>query len=551
MRRGPGTDKEGCVQSPSIAWRGSGRSVCWDWTPIPMPSLPPRLSRRAVALACAGAQVLSACVLPTDHTAEVAVTIDAPTTLLLQGRTMVLSAHAWRRDASGGLTELRGVAFDWKSARLDLATVDSRRDGTALVTPVNEGTLQIQAFASELANSEPGVVELRVAGPLAIDSIRPTTVRYGEQVTLFGIGVEEITRASLGQADLIPDRPSFSGEAQGAGRMSFWVPYPAGTDRLVALTNRGATAVAPDTTLVRLPDLYHELQAPPPQVDLDGPPVRGQDTLFHNPALAVVAGEGPDAFRFHRTQGLGSLTFIFSTTPPVVTNFDPVVMAGGNVPASFPSGVGPSWAVGFSGQYCRGEFLALGRAVPPTTPITLVRALKDVSAQDLLTAFYGAPPGRYSVTVRDGYLTADPRILADRLEENDYCDAADDTPVALPFADTLTIDNPYDVDWIRFTVPGEVDLDFPIVTIRSAARPLGASDSSNIGLIAAESDDASVIASSRTPGSDETMTEQLDPGDYYLLVVDDGGVATRYSLCIAVGSSCRFPDEETSGPSGP
>ena len=69
---------------------------------------------------------------------------------------------------------------------------------------------------------------------------------------------------------------------------------------------------------------------------------------------------------------------------------------------------------------------------------------------------YGAPPGRYGITVRDGYLTADPRIPADRLEENDYCDAADTSPVELPFADTLTIDNPYEVDWIKLDAPRNV-----------------------------------------------------------------------------------------------
>ena len=294
--------------------------------------------------------------------------------------------------------------------------------------------------------------------------------------------------------------------------MSFWVPYPAETDRLVAVGSRGSTAQAPETTLVLFPDLYHALQAPPSQVDLDGPPVRGQDTLFHNPALAVVAGEGTDAFRFHRAQGLGSLTFIFATTTPVVTEFDPVLTAERNVPAGFPAaGEVAAWAIGFSGQYCKKAFIAFGRPVPPTAPVTLVRALKGVASRDLLLAVYGAPPGRYSVTVRNGYLTADPAIQPDLREEDDYCDAADAAPVTPPFADTLTIDNPYDVDWIRFTVPGVAGQDLPLVTIRSAARPFAASDSSNIGLIVPDSTDGSVVASSRAPGSDETITVVLVP----------------------------------------
>ena len=161
---------------------------------------------------------------------------------------------------------------------------------------------------------------------------------------------------------------------------------------------------------------------------------------------------------------------------------------------------------------------------------------------------YGAPPGRYGITVRDGYLTADPRIPADRLEENDYCDAADTSPVELPFADTLTIDNPYEVDWIKFTLPGTFEDSSVMVTVRTAARPFGSSDSSDVGLILTEEERPRVVASARTDGSTETLTEFLRPGVHYLVVVDDGGVATRYSVCVALGNTCLLPDEVTSGP---
>jgi hypothetical protein len=302
-------------------------------------------------------------------------------------------------------------------------------------------------------------------------------------------------------------------------------------------------------------------------VDLDGAPVGGTDTLFYNPALAVVSGEGLDALQLHQDQPGRSFTLILTSTGPVVTAFDPVLTAEHEVPDSFPTNDAPipNWALGFSGHYCGQGFLPTGRPVALTAPVTLVRALKDVPYRDLLLAVYGDPPGQYTVTIRDGYVTADPRIAADRFEENDYCAAADsnaaypDRQVVLPFADTLTIDNPYEVDWFRFTVPPPrppgpaPDPGEPpdtsgrdsLVTIRTAARPFGASDSSNIGLILLPitGSTPTVETVSRTPSSNEMITAQLSNGDYYLVVLDDGGVATRYSLCIGYGPTCQLFEE--------
>lgn len=530
-------------------WRRRDNAVCWVRIDHPMPRFPPVFSRRVLA-AAAAVQALHACVLPSDQTDNVVVTIEAPATLLIRGRTLVLSAHAWERDASGTLIELAGVAFDWRSLRPDLAVVDERSDGTALVTPVNEGIAGIEVVAAAFESAKPGTLEIRVSNALAIDSVTPSTVHYGEQVTLFGVGLGEITRASLGQADLIPDDASFSGEVQGEGRVSFWVPYPAETNRLVAISRRGSTTVAPETTLVRFPDLYHELRAPPPRLDLDGVPTRPPDTLFHNPALAIVVGEGTDAFQLHRRRALGSLTVTLTSTAPVVTLFEPVLTADPTAPTDFPTeGEVGTWALGFSGQYCGENFLSIGRPVSLTAPVTLVRAFRDLPMRNLILAIYGDPPGRYSVTVMDGYLTADPRIAADRLEENDYCAGADanvadpDRAVVLPFADTLTIDNPYEVDWLRFEIPGDSEAgEDVLVTVRSAPRPFGASDSSDVGLMLTSSS-IEIIASSRMPGSREALTTSLGPGAYYLIVVDDAGVATRYSLCLAQGSTCLFLDE--------
>jgi hypothetical protein len=470
---------------------------------------------------------------------------------------MVLSATAWERDELGALTEIPGIVIAWESEAPELAAVDQREDGTALVTPVNEGVVTIRAVAAEFESATPGTIQLRIASSLAIDSVRPATVHYGEQVRVFGIGLGEVLRVSLGQADLVPDEASFSGEPQGAGSLAFWVPYPAESDRLVAVGRRGLTAAAPETTLVRPQDRYHELEAPPPAIHLDGPAPRPPDTLFYNPALSVVEGEDPDAFVLHRARTGQSMTIIVTSTGQVVPQVDPVLTPDLEVPSAFPNPDGISdWAVGFSGQSCRFSFFSFGRPVAVTAPVVLKRAFKDPPFRDLLLAIYGSPAGNYSVTIKEGYVTADPRIGPDRFEENDYCAGADansEDPnllIELPFSDTLTIDNGYEVDWLRFSIPGDVNEPVDtLITIRTAARPFGATDSSDVGLLLVKESRLELEADARTAGSAETLTAEIETSfDYYVVVLDEGGVATRYSICVDYGTTCRLPEETASGP---
>src|SRR4051794_20414812 len=110
-------------------------------------SLPHPLRSHRLALIRAATIGLAGCAMPSDQTDQVVVTIEAPTGLLVRGRTMVLSAHAYQPAEGGGTTELPGVVFRWNTSTPDLVTLEERPDGTALVTPVNEGTADIEAFA--------------------------------------------------------------------------------------------------------------------------------------------------------------------------------------------------------------------------------------------------------------------------------------------------------------------------------------------------------------------------------------------------------------------
>jgi hypothetical protein len=242
------------------------------------------------------------------------------------------------------------------------------------------------------------------------------------------------------------------------------------------------------------------------------------------------------------------VSFIISTALPVVLDFEPALLAPPTIPGTFSEEGGrPEWSMGVTGQHCHGDFVSFTRPFSRAAAITIVRAFRRFPTERVLLGIYGEPAGRYGVAVVDGYLLANPAIQADRFEDNDVCTDADlnsvdperQIDVRGPFIDTLTIDNPFEVDWFRFTVP---EPDTTLLSVRTQSRPFAAPDSSNIGLLL-----LAVTApffgpfEQHTVGSSESLVAEVVPGDYYLAVMDDAGVAVRYSLCIGVGSACPLP----------
>jgi hypothetical protein len=198
--------------------------------------------------------------------------------------------------------------------------------------------------------------------------------------------------------------------------------------------------------------------------------------------------------------------------------------------------------VGSDFYVCKGsEFDPLQVARESTTV-----ALKTLPSHAIHIVTFFAKPQRYGLTVVNGYFTADPRIKADRFEENDFCHFADnqririDTLPAAGFSDTLNIDNPFEIDWYRIQVPslalGET------FVFRLQGRPFVAGrDSSDIDIYVltvpgSTGSDVSEVGSSTAAGSSESLTLNLSAGSYYVAVVDYAGVATRYSMCIRKAS---------------
>lgn len=520
--------------------------------------MPPRRLTDPAAHAARRASVpalalLLACFVPTDDSDSLVVTVVSPASTLIRGTTLRVRAEAWHRTAEGSGAEAATASFRFSSDSQSIATVENQPDGSAIVTGVNTGRTVIRATPVDYRNAEPGLLVLRVTNTVEIDSVVPDTVRYGDQLVVYGVGLDRIARVSLGEVNLIPDSAGIAAQRGGEGQARFWVPYPATTGRVLAVAAEGFSAPAARSTVVVPASTFATPDGSAALVGLDGSADQPGGVLFANPALVFLPQDsiGP-YFRFTRSDTTRAMSIVISTSEPVVQSLQPFVApATGN--AAFVASDLPPWSIGLDRQYCKRALLITAPGLDfGSRPATLVRAFAGLPAAALDMVVQGGSPGRYGIEVVDGYLTGDPRIAPDRLEENDYCAGADDPAKRLvltePRAERLTIDNPYEVDWIRFTVPGDPDVP-ELLTIRTAARPLSATDASDLALHVTPIDSflgeetvSDWIAEADVPGSEEILTFEAVPGDYYLAVTDGAGVVTPYSLCMALGNTCTVPE---------
>ncbi|MGH7538265.1 MAG: hypothetical protein ACREMF_06500, partial [Gemmatimonadales bacterium] len=518
--------------------------------------------RNRVNLTAVLAAVLLAgltCSIPSDIAQGIYVSVEAPALVLLDGDEMTIRARVWRTvggvpdSGNGDDEEVVNVDVVWDPGNASVVRVDKDIQGYAVVAGLNPGQADITARVLSFEGVVEGLLPLRVSGLLEIDSVTPGFVRWGDKVTLWGVGVQFADAGLLGQS-LIPDTLTFT-ESSGFSHMEYWVPQPARTSQPFVI-GPGIFFTVPTMITVDTIDLYEPNTTFPALVDLNGPgpyPVKAPSVLFLNPALAFEELPrdtvlGFDWYRFARSDTASPLTIILrpqgltdsSSLFIVVT--DSVIFNG----AQHSPGPSPTWFItSQGGMVCsKGGFFPFIQ-----TTDSMVLALKTrpryVPGNDglhLLT-FYGNR-FNYAVAVVQAYLTSDPRLQPDRFEENDICDLAD-APAKLvtvnplaAFGDTLNIDNPHDPDWIRFSVNAPLATDSTMIRVRS--RPFGAValDRSDVDLYVLDANTLFEYGSVASVGSDDSMRLQLPTGDYYLAIVDFAGEPIRYSVCIAVRFGC-------------
>ncbi len=505
----------------------------------------------ALALALAGIT----CAFPTDKSDEVFVAVHVDQQVVLQGEIVSVSATLWQRVGADSV-EIKNASFLWGTTNEGLATVKDAGYGGAEVTGVSPGTVDLTVRAVSFEKSQTAYVTLRVAKPLEIDSVRPAVVHHGEVLTVYGVGVDSMFLASLGGVNLIEYPFSRQRDsATGLGQIRFWVPPPA---RPAPLFYLGAGLFGTDTatTDVIFEDVYEPNDTIPSPVNLDlGGPWPGTilaPILFLNPALAFepvdrTLGEGADWFRFSTSDTTQPLTF-FITYPSIgdTTGTRTFLIDSLYYPGAYVGRPAADF-VGSEFQRCKGFVFSPAQQPRESTTV----ALWTLPSRALHVITFFSRPQRYSLAVARGYITADSRIQRDRFEENDFCHFADLQPIplasgALGFSDTLTIDNPFEIDWYRIDVgaPGVADT----VRIRTQSRPLALQDSSDIDVyvltVPGSTGNLTLVASSQNAGSTEYVAfHPPGAGSYYVAVTDFSGVATRYSMCMrnsGLGTSCAL-----------
>lgn len=510
-------------------------------------------SRRVVIIAAA---ILAAgsCSFPTDQSVGVYVTVDTPSGIILRGSELTITARVWNRVAPGDSVELKNADLLWSTSSPQLATVAHGGHGVGIVTGVNAGLVQVRVIAPGFEEASAGVVSLRVANPLEIDSVTPDTVRYGQKLRVHGVGARQVFFATIGDGGvLFPDSAFDTGEPFGLGSRVFWVPYPARSSEMLA-AGAGQFVAAPESTVVVPLDIFEPNELTPSAIDLDAPPTYANAPFlaFVNPALAFEDLRNrtfsTDWYRLTTASPNGPYTFLFETPGLGGTHLTFLTGTAGSGGVPDPAG----WTLGSGQLNCKGYTFAAEQA--PSDQMIVALTKLPSGQVDWVSHF--SQQGRYSFLVARGYIVSDPRVPPDRYEENDLCDFAEDTyfndlslriVLGAAWSDTLTIDNPHDVDWFMLRLSG---ITSQVVTIKAASQDLiaptsGVTDRSDIDLYLFKHPNQGAGLQERArdtgSGSSSSITTTLPPGDYFVVVVDSAGVPAKYSLCMAKGTSCAPP----------
>lgn len=411
------------------------------------------LNRPAVAVA---ALVLAApaCFNPTDDSDSLSIAFPAPADLFLKDS---IQLDARLVDESGA--EVDNAQIDYVSSDPTVASVDA----FGMLLAVGSGTATVTADARLFENTDPAVQMVTVRGLLEIDSVRPLNVRFGSVITLYGVGLspDSLILVGIGEAlapsledfaTYVPDDPEFPNRL---GRLSVFVPPPANPKSAISVIGFNGVRVAPDTLRVFQVDIYEPNDTVP--ADLGELPLG-----FLNPALAFEDRRRTDLdfsadwYRFTNSSTQKRTMVVFGTGQ--TQNFSVFVTPGvswNNAKQTFVIDPG-AWAIGSGGYFCGGLSMTLaGQVFQPFEeqfPAAVI-ALDQLGpgTYNLLTV-YDAPgdPQPYEVAIFNSYESID-GTAQDPAEENDWCDVAKDLGGFL--GAPLTVDNPHDIDWFKFTVP--------------------------------------------------------------------------------------------------
>jgi len=422
-------------------------------------------------------------------------------------------------DASGRLVPNAALAFE----AADPAIADVEPDGRVTAVAVGETmvTARVVGYTGAVAGSRP----LRVRDRIAIDSVRPAVVRFGDTLEIFGTGLNPAKPllVSLGGATVpvkayAPDDPEAPDRI---GRLTVWAAPPAAPRSTVVVIGVDGIRVSPETTLVEQRDLYEPNDSSPWSFGA----LAALDSVL-NPALAFEPIGRED------TTGADWYRFALTTSHDRTIVLKPGTAGPASYAAFLTDSLGWSpgggWRIGRSAWTIGPELFACGgfpftpqQRVPDSTVVAL-RGL-PIGSYDVLSVY--VREGSYGFAILPGYLSV---LAPDDAEENDYCNVATQL---LPGGRTrdLTIDNPFEVDWFRFRMTTGGLAEFLVVAADTSAL-LDFYIFRN-GL----PDSLPEVARRLASPVPDALTVLLTAGEYFLVVVDFAGRPTDYRLTTRFG----------------
>jgi hypothetical protein len=494
-----------------------------------------------VALLLAPCGVL-ACGFPTDQSSQLTVRLDSVPDLFLKD-SLRLSARVV--NAAGD--SIPGGVVTFTSS--DPTVLNVTPSGQGLATGVGTATLSANALA--FAGAAPATAQVHVHGLLEIDSIRPAVVRFGDSLHVYGVGLnpDSLLTMSLGGEDLTAAQyvPADPAKPQRWGRLSLWVRAPAERFSLLTLVGFAGGAVFPDTIGVLQRDRYEPNDTVPSAL--------GAVATFYNPALAFEAvgrsdtKQPADWYTFTNTAPTDR-TIIVSSDFVGAAAFSTFVtdsLAWDGASSRYV--VGPKgWTVGPQTYLCDGK--SVTQAGTPVAfkeqafPISIVAlANLPVGTFHVIVPFVAsAQPKAYQLVITSTYESVLPRDVA---EENDYCDVA--APLAVTAGAKLTIDNPHDIDWYKFSVT-TVGVMQATVTAGPSVSPNLPTPDLDLYLIRDFRPDSLVLVqAAATEGSTETLSAAVVLGNYFLVVTDYAGSPTSYTLTTSIPPAPPLAAPQTQG----
>jgi len=492
----------------------------------------------ALAFVCG---LVAACDGPTDSGAGtyVALTADAP--IVLRGERIDFHARVWRKQAKDSV-ELPNVEFSWTLTNGRMAAIQSVGHGVVRVTGINPGYDTVRVVAAGLQSSQPATLAFRIADALTIDSLQPTHARYGTQIRAYGVGLNNVFAMLVGGGVMLADTLLDQGDTNGLYQRSYWVLYGAGTGKALALSSGGGIYTK-DTIFVADKDIYDPNKDTPATLDLTATPFPSEPHLhFLNPGLAFETqpsgADGRDWYRWQATDSTQPYTIVFSAQQGLA-GADSITL----VSQRSANGHG-TWSVGqtFGSAMADCKGYAFRPTITPTDGLVFPMTHLHGNTMDLSADF--SATGGYTMAAVDGYVITDSAAMPDRFESSSDCLFADENFSKAPthielttsagFSDSLTIDHPEEIDWLRFRVDGAapqvVDIQ-TVATVGAGVLNLYVLNTSNLATLAADTSGAAT----------SEVAPVLPPGDYYAVIVDAYPAPTRYALCMSIvapGGQC-------------